>query len=46
MAQLLADELGMGRAVTVNLALAKMNSTPLIEASGDFAERRARRRLG
>jgi hypothetical protein len=34
-AQLLADELGMDRDVTANLALAKMNATPLIDASGD-----------
>lgn len=33
-AQLLAQELGMGRDVTANLGLAKMNATPLL-AAGD-----------
>ncbi len=34
-AQLLADELGMDRDVTANLALAKMAATPLIDVSRD-----------
>lgn len=34
-AQLLAEELGMDRNVTANLALAKMNATPTIDVSDE-----------
>lgn len=42
-AQLLADELGMDRDVTANLALAKMNATPLIDASGESPNEKGQR---